>query len=90
MAVHKSAKKRIRSNAAKASRNKSRMSQTRGTVRKVEEAIKSGDKTAAAAALKAAQPHLHRTGDKGLVHKKTAARKISRLSKRIKALGDKK
>lgn len=86
MAVHKSAKKRIRRNARAATGNKSRMSATRTAVRKVEEAIKAGDYAAAQAALKAAQPGLHRTADKGLVHKKTAARKLSRLSARIKAL----
>lgn len=87
MAVHKSAKKRIRSNARKAAANKSRMSATRTTVRKVEEALKSGDKAAAAEALKNAQPQLARSAGKGLMHKKTAARKISRLAKRVKALG---
>lgn len=87
MAVHKSAKKRIRSNAKKAANNKSRMSETRTSVRKVEEALKTGDKSAAAAALKAAQPLLARTAAKGLVHKKNASRKISRLAKRVKALG---
>lgn len=86
MAMHKSAKKRIRSNGRKAERNKSRMSATRTAIKKVEEAIKSGDQKAALAALRAAQPHLHRTAAKGLVHKKTAARKISRLSARVKTL----
>lgn len=86
MAVHKSAKKRIRSSARKAARNKSRISETRTAVRKVEEAVKKGDSKAAADALRAAQPLLHRTGDKGLVHKKTAARKISRLAARVKAI----
>lgn len=86
MAVHKSAKKRIRSNARKAVQNKSRVSATRTAVRKVEEAIKSGDAKAAAAALKEAQPKLHRTAAKGIMHKKTASRKISRLAKRVKTL----
>ena len=86
MAVHKSAKKRIRRNARAAAGNKSRISETRTGVRKVEEAIKSGDYKAAQEALKAAQPLLHRTAAKGLVHKKNASRKISRLSARIKAL----
>lgn len=86
MPVHKSAKKRMRRNANKALENKSRMSKTRSYVRKVEEAIKSGDEKAAQAALKAAQPHLHRTADKGLVHKKNVSRKISRIVARIKAL----
>ncbi len=86
MPVHKSAKKRMRRNARVATRNKSRLSQTRTYVRKVEEAIKSGDQKAAQAALKAAQPHLHRTGSKNLIHKKNVSRKISRLSARIKAI----
>lgn len=86
MAVHKSAKKRIRSSARKAARNKSRISETRTAVRKVEEAVKKGDSKAAAEALRAAQPLLHRTGDKGLIHKKTAARKISRLAARVKSI----
>lgn len=86
MAIHKSAKKRIRRNARVASANKSRTSQMRGAIRKVEEAIKSGDPQAAADALKAAQPKIQRSADKGLLHKKTAARKISRMSKRIKTI----
>lgn len=86
MAIHKSAKKRIRRNARKAVENKSRISETRGYVRKVEEAIKSGDQKAALAALRAAQPHLHRSAGKNLLHKKTASRKLSRLAARIKAL----
>jgi small subunit ribosomal protein S20 len=86
MAIHKSAKKRIRRNARKATENKSRISKTRTYVRKVEEAIKKGDEQAAKAALKEAQPHLHRTAAKNLMHKKTASRKLSRLSARVKAL----
>jgi small subunit ribosomal protein S20 len=90
MAVHKSAKKRIRRNARKAVENKSRISETRSGIRKVEEAIKSGDPKAAQDALKAAQPNLQRAAGKGLIHKKTASRKLSRLSARIKALKTKK
>jgi small subunit ribosomal protein S20 len=86
MAVHKSAKKRIRRNARVADQNKSRMSALRTGLRKVEEAIKSGDEKAALLALKQAQPQLHRGANKGLLHKKTASRKLSRLSARIKAL----
>ena len=86
MAMHKSAKKRIRSNGRKAVANKARLSATRTAVRKVEEAIKSGDAKAAAEALKAAQPQLQRTAGKGIVHKRTAARKISRLSKAVKSI----
>jgi small subunit ribosomal protein S20 len=86
MAVHESAKKRIRRTARVEKRNKSRMSETRTGVRKVEEALKSGDYTAAQAALKAAQPLIARSADKGLVHKKNASRKISRLAARVKKL----
>lgn len=86
MAMHKSAKKRIRRNGRKALENKSRISETRTQLKKVEAAIKTGDETAAKEALKNAQPLLHRAADKGLVHKKTASRKISRLSARVKAL----
>ncbi len=86
MAMHKSAKKRIRSNGRKTVRNKSRLSATRTAVRKVEEAIKAGDVAAATEALKAAQPALQRTAGKGILHKRTASRKISRLSSNIKAL----
>jgi small subunit ribosomal protein S20 len=86
MAIHKSAKKRIRRNARHAGYNKSRVSNMRGHIRKVEEAIKSGDQKAAQDALKAAQPAIHKTAAKGLVHKKNASRKISRLAARIKSI----
>lgn len=89
MAMHKSAKKRIRSNGRKAVANKTRLSATRTAVRKVEEALKSGDATAAAAALQSAQPQLQRTARKGILHKRTASRKISRLAQKVKALGTK-
>ena len=67
--------------------NKARRSRIRTYLRKVEEAIASGDKDAAAAALKAAQPELMRGVTKGVFHKNTASRKMSRLSARVKALG---
>lgn len=86
MAIHKSAKTRIRRNARRDVINTSRLSKTRTAIRKVEEAIATGDRKAAQTALKAAQPDIHRSADKGLMHKKTAARKLSRLSARIKAL----
>ena len=87
MANHKSAQKRIRSNARRAERNRSRVSRIRSFVKKVETAIAGGDKAAADAAFKEAQPELHRGITKGVIHRNTAARKISRLSARIKALG---
>ena len=86
MAIHKSSKIRIRRNARADVINTSRMSKTRTAIRKVEEAIASGSQTAAALALKNAQPEIHRSAAKGLFHKKTAARKLSRLSARVKAL----
>ena len=67
--------------------NKMRRSRIRTFIRKVEEAIASGDPAAAAAALKAAQPELMRGVTKGVVHKNTASRKMSRLHARVKAVG---
>ncbi|MCE9507716.1 MAG: 30S ribosomal protein S20 [Alphaproteobacteria bacterium] len=86
MAQHKSAKTRIRRNARRDDINTHRTSKTRTSIRKVEEAIAGGDYTVAKEALKKAQPELHRSADKGLMHKKNASRKLSRLSARIKAL----
>ena len=86
MAIHKSSKIRIRRNARRDVINTSRMSKTRTAIRKVEEAIAAGGQKAAAEALKNAQPEIHRSAGKGLLHKKTAARKLSRLSTRVKAL----
>lgn len=87
MAHHQSAKKRIRRNARSAVSNRSRVSRIRTFVKKVETAIAAGDKSAAEAAFKAAQPELHRGVGKGVLHRNTAARKISRLSSRVKAMG---
>ena len=87
MANSPQAKKRARQNEARFAINKMRRSRIRTELRKVEEAIASGDKDAAAAALKAAQPELMRGVTKGVFHKNTAARKMSRLSSRVKALG---
>lgn len=67
--------------------NKARRSRIRTYLRRVEEAIASGDQTKAAAALKAAQPELMRGVTRGVLHKNTASRKMSRLSARVKALG---
>ncbi len=86
MANTKSAKKANRVATRRAEVNKSRMSRVRSSVRKVEEALASGDKTAAEAAFKAAQPELMRGAQKGILHKNTASRKVSRLSVRVKAL----
>jgi small subunit ribosomal protein S20 len=86
MANSPQAKKRARQNERRADVNKARRSRIRTFLRKVEEAIASGEQTAAAEALRSAQPELMRGVTKGIVHKNTAARKISRLSKRVKAL----
>jgi small subunit ribosomal protein S20 len=86
MAHHKSAEKRIRQTETRTARNRARTSRIKTEVKKVELAIASGDKTAAEAALKAAQPEMHRGVSKGLLHRNTVARKVSRLAKRVKAL----
>ncbi len=87
MANSPQAKKRARQNAARFAVNKMRRSRIRTYLRTVEEAIASGDQKAAAEALKAAQPELMRGVSKGVMHKNTAARKMSRLSSRVKAIG---
>lgn len=87
MANTAQAKKRARQNEARFAINKMRRSRIRTHLRSVEEAIESGDQAAATAALKAAQPELMRGVTKGVVHKNTAARKMSRLAARVKSLG---
>jgi small subunit ribosomal protein S20 len=86
MANTKSAKKAARQTVRRTAMNKARRSRMRTFVRKVEEAIASGDKSAAETALQAAQPELMRSAQKNVIHVNTASRKISRLSTRIKAL----
>lgn len=86
MANTKSAKKATRVSARKTEVNKNRVSRIRTQVRKVEEAIASGNRSAAEAALQAAQPELMRGAQKGVLHKNTASRKVSRLTNRVKAL----
>ena len=87
MAHHLSAKKRIRRNERRAVINGERRGRIRSYVKKVELAIASGDKEAATQAFKDAQPELHRGVRAGVLHKNTAARKISRLYARVMALG---
>ena len=87
MANTPQSKKRARQNEARFAVNKARRSRIRTFIRKVEEAIASGDKAAAAAALQAAQPEMMRGVTKGVLHKNTVARKMSRLAARVKALG---
>jgi small subunit ribosomal protein S20 len=86
MANTPQAKKRIRRNNRRAEINGARVSRIRGFIKKVEAACNSGDKTAASDALKAAQPEMARGVARGVLHKNTAARKMSRLSKRVAAL----
>ena len=87
MANTKSAKKVTRQTTRRTEVNKARRTRLRSSVRKVEEAIASGDKAAATAALKAAEPVIARTAQKGIVHRKTASRKVSRLVRRIGTMG---
>jgi small subunit ribosomal protein S20 len=86
MANTPSSKKRVRQTVRKTGVNRDRRSRIRTWVKKVEETIASGDKDAARAALTAAQPEIMRGVTKGILHKSTASRKVSRLSARIKAL----
>jgi small subunit ribosomal protein S20 len=86
MANTKSAKKATRVSARRTEINKHRVSRMRTFVRKVEEAIASGNQAEAAAALQAAQPELMRGAQKGILHKNTASRKVSRLAARVKSL----
>jgi len=86
MPSHVSAEKRVRKTTRRTAVNKNRKSQIRTAVRKVEEALASGSHEAAAAALKAAEPQIMRGVSKGVIHKNTGARKVSRLTARLKKL----
>ena len=86
MAHSKSARKRIRQTERRTIMNRARKSRIRTYLRKVEEAITAGDKAAAATAFKVAMPEMHRGVNKGVMHRNTVARSLSRLSARIKAL----
>ncbi|MEL6872701.1 MAG: 30S ribosomal protein S20 [Pseudomonadota bacterium] len=86
MANTVSAKKAVRQIERRTARNKTRRSAMRTEVRKVEEAIASGDSAAAKAAFKVAEPVIARSGQKGIVHARAASRKVSRLAKRIKEM----
>ncbi len=87
MANTKSARKKTRVIARRTEINKSRRTRMRSELRGVEEAIASGDRKAALAALQAAEPHLMRAAQKSVVHKKAASRKVSRLAHRVAKLG---
>ncbi len=86
MANIASARKRIRQTVKRTARNKARKSRVHGAIRKVEEAVAGGNKEAALAAFKAAQPELQRAVGKGVLKANTVSRKISRLSAQVKAV----
>jgi small subunit ribosomal protein S20 len=86
MANHASAKKKIRQIARRTAVNRDRLSRVRTFIKKVESAISAGDKAGAQEALRAAQPEMMKGAQKGVLHKNTASRKLSRLSSRIKSL----
>jgi len=87
MANTASAKKAVRVQARKTDVNKARRSQVKTAIRKVDDAIAAGDKKAALEAVKAAEPVMMRAVSRGVYHKNTGARKISRLNKAVKAMG---
>jgi len=82
-----SSKKRVRTTAKRTAINQARKSRVRGYIRKVEEAIAKGDKTAAQKALNVAEPEIMRGVSKGVLHKNTGSRKVSRLTQRVAKLG---
>lgn len=86
MANTTSAKKMTRKIAKRTAINRMRRTRLRTSIRKVEDAIASGDAAAASVALKSAEPMIMRAAQKGVVHKNTASRKVSRLTARVKAL----
>ena len=86
MAHHASAKQRIRRNARRTEINRNRISRIRTFVKKVEVAIESGNREAAMAEFRAAQPEMHRGVNKGVLQRNTVNRRLSRLSARIKAM----
>jgi len=88
MANIKSAQKRIRQDAKRTARNTARRSRMRTYVKRVETAIESGDQAAASSALRIAQAELDKAAQKGVLKRNTAARKVSRLNARVKALGN--
>ncbi|MEZ5826344.1 MAG: 30S ribosomal protein S20 [Geminicoccaceae bacterium] len=87
MAHHHSAKKRIRQTEKRTLVNRSRMNRIRTFMRKVEDAIASGDSEAAMTAFRAAEPEIMRGVTKGVLHRNTASRRVSRLAKRVGSMG---
>ena len=88
MANTKSAKKAVRKIAVRTEQNKARRTRMRSQVRLVEEAIASGDQDAAMTALRNAEPFIARSAQKGILHKNTGSRKVSRLTSRVKAMAN--
>jgi small subunit ribosomal protein S20 len=86
MANTKSAKKMVRKIERRTARNRDQRSKMRTFIRRVEEAIGAGDKAGAETAMRDAQPMIARAGQKGLMHKRTASRKVSRLAKRVSSI----
>lgn len=86
MANTRSAKKATRKIARRTEVNTARISRVRTFVRKVDEAVAAGDKSAAAAALKAAEPELMRAASRGVLHRLTASRKVARLAKKVRKI----
>ncbi|HET6519283.1 MAG TPA: 30S ribosomal protein S20 [Geminicoccaceae bacterium] len=86
MAHHRSAKKRIRQTEKRTARNRARTSRIKTFTRKIEQALISGDADAARTAFQAAEPEIRRGVTKGVLHRNTASRKISRLARRVNAL----
>lgn len=86
MANSPQARKRVRQALKRTAVNKARKSRIRRIVRKVEEAIASGDESAAQTAFRAAQPEIMRGANKGVLHRNTASRKVSRLAQRVKTM----
>lgn len=86
MPHHRSAEKRLRQTEKRTTINRSRLSRVRTFVKKVETAIATGDKAAAQSAFQLAQPEMHRATTKGVLHRNTVARKLSRLAARINSL----
>ena len=86
MAHSRQARKRVRQNKRRAAINRARLSRIRTFIRRVEEAIESGDRSQAEQALRAAQPEIMRGATKALLHRRTAARRVSSLARRVDAL----
>jgi small subunit ribosomal protein S20 len=86
MANHKSAEKRARQTETRTERNRARRSRLRTFVKRLELAVESGDATAAESALKSAQPEIARGVSKGIMHRNTASRKLSRMTLKVNAL----